>query len=108
MTNTTEDILDDLATIIMDLGAIREQTIDSTDRAALNSQIMALSKWWRKIDHIRASEPDERLADSVSRLDEITKELKKEKKKLQNIAKVIHRAAQAIAIAEKVATLVAA
>jgi predicted phage tail protein len=104
---TTEEILDLLSTLILDLGAIREQMTDTIDRAALNNQIMALTKWWRKLDDIRASEPRDDLADAQKSLEDISKELKKEKKKLENVAKVIHKAAQAIAIAEKVVKLVA-
>ncbi|MCF6251884.1 MAG: hypothetical protein L3J75_11540 [Methylococcaceae bacterium] len=104
---TTEEILDLLSTLILDLGAIREQMTDSIDRAALNNQIVALTKWWRKLDDIRASETRDDLADAQQSLKEISKELKKEKKKLENVAKVIHKAAQAIAIAEKVVKLVA-
>jgi len=104
---TTEEILDLLSTLILDLGAIREQMTDTIDRAALNNQIMALTKWWRKLDDIRASEPRDDLTDAQKSLEDISKELKKEKKKLENVAKVIHKAAQAIAIAEKVVKLVA-
>lgn len=104
---TTEEILDLLSTLILDLGAIREQMTDTIDRAALNNQIMALTKWWRKLDDIRASEPRDDLTDAQKSLEDISKELKKEKKKLENVAKVIHKAAQAIAIVEKVVKLVA-
>ncbi len=103
---TTEEILDLLSTLILDLGAIREKMTDSIDRAAINNQIIALTKLWRKIDDIRASEPRNDLAEAQSSLNNISKELKKEKKKLENVAKVIHKAAQAIAIAEKVLKLI--
>ncbi len=104
---TTEEILDLLSTVILDLGAIRVQTVDAIDRAAINNQIMALTKLWRKIDDLRASEPRDDLADAKASLQGISKELKKEKQKLENVAKVIYKAAQAIAIAEKVVKLVA-
>ncbi|MCK5120525.1 MAG: hypothetical protein GQ532_12220 [Methylomarinum sp.] len=104
---TTEEILDLLSTLILDLSSIREQMTDAIDRAAINNQIMALTKLWRKIDDIRASEPRDDLADAKASLEGITQDLKKEKKKLENVAKVIHKAAQAIAIAEKVFKLVA-
>lgn len=107
MNATTEEILDLLSTLIMDLGSIREQTADAIDRAAINNQIMALTKWWRKIDDIRAGESRDDLNEAKSALEDIAKDLKKEKKKLDNVAKVIYRAAQAIAIAEKAAKLVA-
>ncbi|MDD2800366.1 MAG: hypothetical protein PHE96_02810 [Methylococcales bacterium] len=107
MTTTTEDILDLLSTLIMDLGSLREQTTDTTDRAAINNQIMALTKWWRKIDDFRATQPKPELAEAKTGLEGIVGDLKKEKKKLENVAKVIYRAAQAIAIAEKVAKLLA-
>ena len=103
---TTEEILDLLSTLILDLGSIRERMTDAIDRAAINNQIIALTKLWRKIDDIRVSEPRDDLADAKTSLEGITKELKKEKKKLENVAKVIHKAAQAIAIAEKVVKLV--
>ncbi len=104
---TTEEILDLLSSLILDLGAIREKISNSIDRAAINNQIMALTKLWRKIDDIRASKPRGDLADAQSSLEGISKELKKEKKKLENVAKVIYKAAQAIAVAEKVLKLVA-
>lgn len=104
---TTEQILDLLSALIMDLGSIREQTPDAIDRAAINNQIMALTKWWRKIDDIRAYEPRNDLDESKAALEAICNDLKAEKKKLKNIQKVIYRASQAIAIAEKVVKLVA-
>jgi len=107
MPNTPENILDDLSTIIADLGAIREKTTDAIDRAAINNQIKALTKWWRTIDDERAEQSNSELEDAKTALGKITKDLKAEKKKLTNIAVVIHRAAQAIAIAEKVAKSIA-
>ncbi|MGR9053785.1 MAG: hypothetical protein ACU84J_14160 [Gammaproteobacteria bacterium] len=104
---TAEDILDLLSTLIMDLGSIRDQTTDHEDRAAVNEQIVLLTGWWRKIDNIRAHEPNEALNDAKSSLESITKDLKQEKKKLENIAKVIAGAAHAAAIAEKAAKLLA-
>ena len=106
MTTRPEDILDELSTIIMDLGAIREQITDSVDRSAINNQIKALIKWWRKIDDARASQSNSEIDDASKGLKAITKELKEEKKKLKRVAVVIHRAAQAIAYAEKVAKLI--
>ncbi len=104
---TTEQILDLLSTLILDLGSIREQTVDAIDRAAINNQIMALTKLWRKIDDLRAEQANEQLADSKAALEGIVEDIKKEKKKLESVAKVIYRAAQAIAVAEKVAKTVA-
>ncbi|MEQ1621946.1 MAG: hypothetical protein ABL919_11110 [Methylococcales bacterium] len=106
MSTTTEEILDQISTLILDLGSLREQVSDGTDRAAINNQITALTKWWRKIDDLRASEPKPGLAEAKTALEGIVVDLKKEKKKLESVAKVIYRAAQAIAIAEKVAKLV--
>ena len=103
---TPEDILDELSTIIMDLGSIREQITNSIDRAAINSQIKALTKWWRRIDDIRAGQSNNEISDAKKALVAITKELKGEKKKLKKVAVVIHRAAQAIAIAEKIAKMI--
>jgi len=103
MTTTAENILDDLSTIIADLGAIREKVSDPIDRSAINNQIKALTKWWRAIDDERAEQSLSELTDAKAILEKITKELKAEKKKLSNVAVVIHRGAQAIAIAEKVA-----
>lgn len=107
MTTTPEDILDDLSTIIMDLGAIREQVTDPTERAEINSQIKALTKCWKTIDNTRASQSNHAIDDAKKVLEEITKDLKVQKKKLQKVAEVIHRAAQAVAIAERVIKLVA-
>jgi len=104
---TPEHILDDISTIIADLGAIREKAQDATDRAAINNQIKALTKWWRAIDDERAEQTNEALSEAKAALTKITEDLKAEKKKLSNIAVVIHRGAQAIAIAEKVAKLIA-
>jgi hypothetical protein len=106
MATTPEDILDELSTIIMDLGAIREQVTDSVDRSAINNQIKALTKWWRKIDDERAGESNKEIDNSKKTLVAIAKDLKAEKKNLKEVAVVIHRAAQTIAIAEKVAKLV--
>ena len=103
---STEEILDLLATLILDLGSIREQTVDKIDRAAINNQVMALNSLWRKIDDARASEGIDQLVEAKTALEGITQDLKKEKKKLENVAKVIYRAAQAIAIAEKVVKMV--
>ncbi len=105
--STAENILDDLSTIIADLGAIREKITDSVDRAAINNQIKALTKWWRAIDDERAAQSNSELDDAKTALEKITSDLKAEKKQLSNVAVVIHRAAQAIAIAEKVAKLIA-
>jgi len=102
MGETPEDVLNQLSTIIMDLGAIRERAASEVDRAAVRSQIKALSKWWRKIDDERAGQSDQEIADAAAALKGISEDLKKEKKKLGEVAKVIHRAAQAIGIAEKV------
>jgi phytoene/squalene synthetase len=107
MTITPEDILDELSTIIMDLGAIREQVTDTVDRSAINNQIKALTKWWRTIDDERAGQSNNEIDNAKKALVEITKDLKAEKKNLKKVAVVIHRAAQAIAIVEKVAKLVA-
>ena len=106
MATTLEDILDELSTIIMDLGAIREKVTDSVDRSAINNQIKALTKWWRKIDDERTIESNKEIDDSKKALAAITKDLKAEKKNLKKVAVVIHRAAQTIAIAEKVAKMV--
>lgn len=107
MATTPESILDDMSTIIADLGAIREKVTDAIDRAAINNQIKALTKWWRAIDDERAESSNNELDHAKSALEKITHDLKAEKKKLANVAVVIHRAAQAIAIAEKVAKLLA-
>jgi len=107
MTTTPEDILDDLSTIIMDLGAIREQVTDLVERAEINSQIKSLTKCWKTIDNIRASQSKHAIDDAKKELEEITKELKVQKKQLKKVTEVIHRAAQAVAIAERVVKLVA-
>ncbi|MGY6276990.1 hypothetical protein [Methylomonas sp. MgM2] len=107
MPSTPENILDDLSTIIADLGAIREKVPDATDRAAVNNQIKALTKWWRAIDDERAEQSNSELDDAKTALGKITQDLKAEKKELSNVAIVIHRGAQAVAIAEKVVKLIA-
>ena len=106
MVTTPEEFLDELATIILDLGAIREKITDSIDRAAVNSQIKAMTKWWRKIDDIRAGQTNNEITDAGKALAAITKELKGEKKKLKNVSIVIHRGARVIALAEKVAKVI--
>jgi hypothetical protein len=107
MPYTPEEILNDLSTIILDLGAIRERVTDAVDRSAINNQIKALTKWWRTIDDERASHSNDEIDAAKKSLEQITKDLKAEKEKLTNVAVVIHRAAQAIAIAERVAKLIA-
>lgn len=103
---STEEILDLLSILILDLGSIREQTIDKIDRAAINNQITALTGLWRKIDDARASEANDQLNEAHTILNEISRELKQEKSDLQNVPKVIYRAAQATAVAEKVVKMV--
>ena len=107
MVATPEDILDDLSTIIMDLGAIREQVTDPAERAEINSQIKALTKSWKTIDSRRTEQSNSAIDNAKKELETITKELKVQKKKLQKVAEVIHRAARAVAIAERVAKMVA-
>lgn len=107
MAFTPEDILDELSTIIFDLGAIREKVTDPIDRSAINNQIKALTKWWRTIDDERSGQTNNEIDNAKASLQKITKDLKQEKEKLTQVAVVIHRAAQAIAIAEKIAKLIA-
>jgi len=107
MAFTPEDILDELSTIIFDLGAIREKVTDPIDRSAINNQIKALTKWWRTIDDERSGQTNNEIDNAKTSLQKITKDIKEEKEKLTQVAVVIHRAAQAIAIAEKVAKLIA-
>jgi len=107
MAATPEDILDDLSTIIMDLCAIREQVRGPAERAEINSQIKALTKYWKTIDNMRASQSNHAIDDAKKELEEITKDLKVQKKQLIKVAETIHRAAQAVAIAERVVKLVA-
>lgn len=103
MTTTLEQILDNLNTIITDLAAIRENVSDATDRSVINNQIRDLSQWWRAIDDKRAAQTDSELDTANTALAQITQDLASEKKKLTQVAVVIHRASQAVAIAEKVA-----
>jgi hypothetical protein len=103
MTTTPEQILDDLSTIIADLGAILENIGDATDRSVINNQIRDLSQWWRAIDDKRAAPSSSELETVKAALEKITQELQSEKQKLTQVAVVIHRGAQAVAIAEKVA-----
>lgn len=107
MLTTTDEILDLLSTLIADLSTIREQITDEIDRAALNNQLTVLNKVWRKIDDFRASDPSDDLNNAKTALTGITLDLQNEKKKLVNVAKVVHKAAQAVAIAEKVLKFVA-
>jgi len=107
MAFTPEDILDELSTIIFDLGAIREKVTDPIDRSAINNQIKALTKWWRTIDDERSGQTNNEIDNAKASLQKITKDLKQEKEKLTQVAVVIHRAAQVIAIAEKIAKLIA-
>ncbi len=79
MPSTPEDILDELSTIIMDLGAIREKVTDATDRSAINNQIKALTKWWRTIDDERASQSNDEIESAKNSLEQITNDLKIEK-----------------------------
>ncbi len=104
---SSEEILDSLSTLIFDLGSIRERTTNQTDRDSINDQITALTGLWREIDDARAGEADDRLTEAAGQLDDITRDIKREKQKLEDVAKVIERAAQAIAVAEKVVKLVA-
>lgn len=103
MTTTPEQILEEISSIIDDLGSVREQVTDALDRSAINNQIRALTKWWRKIDDERAERSGAELDQAKATLAEISRDLKAEKQKLTHVAVAIHRGAQAIAIAEKVA-----
>ncbi len=107
MAATHEDILDALSTIIMDLGAIREQVTNSAERVEINSQIKALTKSWKTIDNMRAGQNNQAIDDAKKELEEITIDLRVQKKQLKKVTEVIHRAAQAVAIAERVIKLVA-
>ena len=104
---TLEDVLDLLSVAMADLDSLRAKIGDQDDRAALNSQIMALSKWWHKLDVQDFKQDTEALVKATESLGAITGELKKQKKKkLSNVAGVIQQAARAIAVAEKVAKAV--
>ncbi len=107
MAATHEDILDDLSTIIMDLGAIREQVTDPAERAEINSQIKSLTKSWKTIDNIRANQSNYAIDGAKKELEEITKDLKVQKKQLQKVAHVVQRAAKAVSIVEKIAKMLA-
>jgi hypothetical protein len=108
-TQFVDDVLSRLALLIQQLGAIRRRTLDPIDREALNSQINALAKWWQKIDDARAATGDaEELEEAVAALGKVTSEVNKARDELKKVAVVIHNAARAIAVAEKVAKLLAA
>ena len=107
MSDHVEDALDKLSAIISDLKSVKEKVTNGTDRGALNSQIRALAKWWRKIDDERAGTIPNEIATATKELGKISTALKADKKKLQNVAATIRRAAQAIAIAERVFKLAA-
>jgi len=106
MAATHEDILDVLSTIIMDLGAIREQVTDPVDRAEINSQIKALTKCWKTIDNMRAGQSNLAIDDAKKELEKITKDLKVQKKQLQKVAQVVQQAAKVVSIAERVVKMV--
>ena len=104
-----DDVLSRLALLIQQLGAIRKKILDPIDREALNSQINALSKWWQKIDDARAAAGDaEQLEEAAAALGLVTREVNKARDELKKVAVVIHNAARAIAVAEKVAKLLIA
>jgi len=105
--STPENILDELSAIIADLGEIREKVSDTIDREAINNQIKALSEWWQTIDNERAAQTSLELDEAKDTLQKITVDLKAEKKQLTNVAVAIHRGAQAVAVAEKIAKLIA-
>ena len=100
-----EDVLDVIAIVMKNLDAIREKVEDDTDRRAIASQVIALGKWWRKLDVARLAQPDERLKSAKDELHSVAGDLKTQKRRLTQVAKVIHGAARAIAIAEKIAKL---
>jgi hypothetical protein len=88
---------------------LRMKVLDPIDREALNSQINALSKWWQKIDDARAAAGDtKQLEEAAAALGQITREVNKARDELKKVAVVIHNAARAIAVAEKVAKLLIA
>ena len=94
-------VLDELASVIRDLTEVRDTFSDPLDRAAVNSQIRALSHLWRDVDDQRASLPEPTLAEADEAIASIARDIRDEAEQLRDAAKVIRRTAQVIAIAEK-------
>ena len=107
-TQSVDDVLSSLALLIQQLGAYRKKVTDPIDRDALNSQILALAKWWQKIDDARAAAGAQDGTESAAQaLGQITGDIKRTREDLQKVAQIIHATARAIALAEKVAKLLA-
>ncbi len=104
---TIEDILDQIASANSSLDLIREKVTDSETRSAITSQMQALTKWWRRIEGAEYTRVNQDLNDAAGKISKLTNDLKKERKKLKNVEKVIGYAARAIAVAEKIAKMVA-
>lgn len=104
---TIEDILDQISSAISNLDSIRVKVTNAETRWAITSQMQALTKWWRRIEAIEYNQVSQDVKDAADKLRKVTNDIKKERKKLQNVEKVIGYAARAIAVAEKIAKMVA-
>lgn len=101
MADNVEAVLDELAVQIRTLEVTRSKVDDEVDRSAINSQILALGKLWFKLDNEDTSRSTDEVKDAIKHLGVVSKELKKQKQRLTDVAKVIHQAARAIALANK-------
>lgn len=103
MSDTLDDVLDQLDAIITAAMAIQEKTGSSQ----LNDKILELSWWWRFFNHKRAGQTGDAINEAKASLEVITKDLDAQKEKLGDVAKTIASVAQAAAVMEKLAKIVA-
>ena len=98
-----EDLQTEITTTIGHLGKVREDAASEVDRLALDAQIRDLASKWLELDAIRAATvPSTELKKAADTLDKIDTEIEKVRDDIQQIAKVIHLAAQAVGVIEQV------
>lgn len=105
-TATIEDLQDEISTTIGHLGKAKDDATTDNDRLAIDAQIRDLAGKWLELDAIRASmDPSEEIEDAVENLTKIDDDIDKAANQLRDIAKVIHLAAQAVGVIEKILKL---
>ena len=107
MAITLKDIHKTLSEIIVALTDIEKKDRDPDNRLKIGTQVDSLSTVAGIIHAMSSRDSGDEVKVSKENLDEITLDLKKEKKKLEDIAVKIHKLAQAAALAEKVVKMAA-
>jgi hypothetical protein len=102
-----EDLQTEIATTIGHLGTAKEQAPNEIDRLAIDAQIRDLAGKWLELDALRAATaPSAEIREAVDTLDQIDDDIEKASKEIEQIAKVIHLAAQAVGVIERILSLI--